>query len=149
MLVIWLNQQYIEFSQVNWSTPTKQIKIIHQTYRIVIQKEHNKHQCWKKTSIPHGILKFSTLIKFLAKTNSRENANVNLKGDIYTFLEGFKIFMSSDINTLVEILQCCLILLQSSAPNQLRENEIFLKNHLHSFFSGWLKIIHHHKQHKI
>lgn len=60
--------------------------MIHQTYGNFTQKEHNKCQFWKKTSIPPGILKFSTLIKRLTKINRRGNANVNLKENIFTFL---------------------------------------------------------------
>lgn len=92
MLVIWLNQHYIEFSQVNWSTPTEQINMIHQTYGVVVQKEYNKHQCWKKTSTPLRILNSSTLIKWLAKS-IRENANVDLMGDFPTFLVGVKMYI--------------------------------------------------------
>lgn len=132
MLVIWLNQHYIEFSQVNWSTPTKQINMIHQTYGVVVQKEYNKHQCWKKTSIPLRILNSSTLIKWLTKSISRENANVDLMGDIPTFLVGVKIFMSSDISALIKTFQLFAPHLVT-CPYPVKKKQI-LKTQLGGFF---------------
>lgn len=125
MLVIWLNQHYIEFSQVNWSTPTKQINMIHQTYGVVVQKEYNKHQCWKKTTIPLRILNSSTQIKWLAKSISREHANVDLMGDIPSFLKRVHVYMWSGISALVKTFQCCLLPLQLPDPTQLTKDKIW------------------------
>lgn len=131
LLCDWINTTQSFLKLIDQLLQNKLIWYI--SYGIVFQKEHNKHQCWKKTSIPPGILKFAALTKWLAKSNRRENANGNSKGDIFTFLEGFKIFMSSNIIAFVETLQCCLIPLQSPAPNQLRK-KWYLKYHLKRFF---------------
>lgn len=77
MLVMQSNQHYIEFPRVNWSTLTKQINMIHQTYRIVV-KERTWVPPWNKNQYSTQTTEISTLLKWLVKNNSRDNVKISL-----------------------------------------------------------------------